>query len=267
MTNALNLLNGQVAIVTGGAQGIGLAVVERLLASGASVMIADVGVEQAQASARNLNAADRVAAQRCDVTKMADNENLVKACLERFGRLDILVNNAGITRDSYIAKMPEADFDAVVGVSLKGAWLGTRAVATLFRDQRSGVDVFLAFHILRKSVWSLALGYCLARRSKTPWSTSQRATMFSPRSSDVALPMPLSPTPAMLSFSLGGLWLGPPRTWRGTIVTAAAAVPAAIICGGLVDWCVHGVVSAGGKVGGCDWRVYPPRNRSRNGSG
>jgi len=138
MTNALNLLNGQVAIVTGGAQGIGLAVVERLLASGAAVMIADVGEEQAQASARNLNAADRVAAQRCDVTKTADNEALVKACLERFGRLDILVNNAGITRDSYIAKMTEADFDAVVGVSLKGAWLGTRAVATLFREQRSG---------------------------------------------------------------------------------------------------------------------------------
>jgi len=138
MTDALNLLNGQVAIVTGGAQGIGLAVVERLLASGAAVMIADVGEEQAQASARNLNAAGRVAAQRCDVTKMADNENLVKACLERFGRLDILVNNAGITRDSYIAKMTEADFDAVVGVSLKGAWLGTRAVATLFREQRSG---------------------------------------------------------------------------------------------------------------------------------
>jgi len=69
---------------------------------------------------------------------MADNEALVKACLERFGRLDILVNNAGITRDSYIAKMTEADFDAVVGVSLKGAWLGTRAVATLFREQRSG---------------------------------------------------------------------------------------------------------------------------------
>ena len=141
MTDALKLLNGQVAIVTGGAQGIGLAVVERLVASGAAVMIADVGEEQAQASARNLNAADRVAAQRCDVTKMADNEALVKACLERFGRIDILVNNAGITRDSYIAKMTEADFDAVVDVSLKGAWLGTRAVATLFREQRSGCIV------------------------------------------------------------------------------------------------------------------------------
>ena len=141
MTDTLNLLEGQVAIVTGGAQGIGLAIAERLLASGAAIMIADVGVEQAQASARNLNASDRVTAQRCDVTKMEDNEALVKACVARFGRLDILVNNAGITRDSYIAKMSEADFDAVVGVSLKGAWLGTRAVATLFREQRSGCIV------------------------------------------------------------------------------------------------------------------------------
>ena len=141
MADTLNLLTGQVAIVTGGAQGIGLAIAERFVASGAAVMIADVGEEQAQASARNLGASDRVAAQRCDVTKMADNEALVKACIERFGRLDILVNNAGITRDSYIAKMSEADFDAVVGVSLKGAWLGTRAVATLFREQRSGCIV------------------------------------------------------------------------------------------------------------------------------
>ena len=141
MTDTLNLLNGHVAIVTGGAQGIGLAIAKRFLTSGASVVIGDVGEERAQASAHDLNASDRVAAQRCDVTRMADHEALVKACLERFGRVDILVNNAGITRDSYIAKMSEADFDAVVGVSLKGAWLGTRAVATLFREQRSGCIV------------------------------------------------------------------------------------------------------------------------------
>src|SRR6185369_376939 len=108
MTDTPNLLNGQVAIVTGGAQGIGLAIAERFLASGAAVMIADIGGDQAQASARNLAAGDRVAAQACDVTRLADNEALVKACLERFDRLDILVNNAGITRDSYIAKMSEA---------------------------------------------------------------------------------------------------------------------------------------------------------------
>ena len=141
MTATPNLLDGKVAIVTGGAQGIGVAIAEQLLASGAAVMIADVGAELAHESARNLNAGDRIAAQRCDVTMIADTEALVQACLTRFGRLDILVNNAGITRDAYIAKMSEADFDAVVGVSLKGAWLGTRAVSTLFREQKSGCIV------------------------------------------------------------------------------------------------------------------------------
>jgi 3-oxoacyl-[acyl-carrier protein] reductase len=141
MTATPNLLDGKVAIVTGGAQGIGLAIAEQLLGSGAAVMIADVGADLAHEGARNLNAGDRIAAQRCDVTMIADTEALVQACLTRFGRLDILVNNAGITRDAYIAKMSEADFDAVVGVSLKGAWLGTRAVSTLFREQKSGCIV------------------------------------------------------------------------------------------------------------------------------
>ncbi|KWF32821.1 beta-ketoacyl-ACP reductase [Burkholderia diffusa] len=132
------LLDGKVAIVTGAAQGIGLAIAESLLAHGASVMIADVDEAQARSAALGLNAASRVSAMRCDVTKAADHEALVNGCITQFGRVDILVNNAGITRDSYIAKMSEDAFDAVIGVSLKGAWLGTRAVAPLFREQRSG---------------------------------------------------------------------------------------------------------------------------------
>ncbi|WP_175817229.1 3-oxoacyl-ACP reductase FabG [Burkholderia diffusa] len=132
------LLDGKVAIVTGAAQGIGLAIAETLLSHGASVMIADVDEAQAQSAALGLNAAGRVAAMRCDVTKAADHEALVSGCITQFGRVDILVNNAGITRDSYIAKMSEDAFDAVIGVNLKGAWLGTRAVAPLFREQRSG---------------------------------------------------------------------------------------------------------------------------------
>ena len=134
------LLAGSVAIVTGAAQGIGLAIAEQFVAFGASVAIADVDEEQAQSAAAKLSAGDRVIARRCDVMKAADHDALVKACLEKFGRLDTLVNNAGVTRDSYIAKMSEDAFDMVLGVSLKGAWLGTRAVATLMREQRSGFD-------------------------------------------------------------------------------------------------------------------------------
>lgn len=132
------MLTGQVAIVTGAAQGLGLAIAEALLAQGASVMLADVNEAQVKAAAESLGAGERAIASACDVTKAADHEALVQACLDRFGRLDILVNNAGVTRDAYIGKMSEDAFDAVIGVSLKGAWLGTKAVAMLFREQKSG---------------------------------------------------------------------------------------------------------------------------------
>jgi len=137
----VKLLDGKVAIVTGAAQGIGLAIAESLLSHGASVMIADVDEAQAQSAALGLDAVGRVAAMRCDVTKAADHEALVSGCITQFGRLDILVNNAGITKDSYIAKMSEDAFDAVIGVSLKGAWLATRAVAPMFREQKSGAII------------------------------------------------------------------------------------------------------------------------------
>lgn len=138
---ATKLLDGQVAIITGAAQGIGAAIAETLIACGASVLIADIGEVQAKATASRLGGAERAIAQACDVTKAADHDALVKTCLAKFGRLDILINNAGITRDAYIAKMSEESFDAVLGVSLKGAWLGTRAVAPLFRERRSGCIV------------------------------------------------------------------------------------------------------------------------------
>jgi 3-oxoacyl-[acyl-carrier protein] reductase len=66
---------------------------------------------------------------------------MVQAALDRFGSIDILVNNAGVTRDGYISKLSEFDYDLVLGVSLKGAWLGMRAVAPLFRKQGSGAIV------------------------------------------------------------------------------------------------------------------------------
>jgi 3-oxoacyl-[acyl-carrier protein] reductase len=132
------LLNGQIALVTGAGQGIGLSITEALLEHGASVLLCDVAEDQVSAAASRLNAGVRVAAARCDVTRNIDVEQAVASCVQKFGRVDILVNNAGITRDAYIAKMTEEAFDAVLGVSLKGSWLATRAVAPLMREQRSG---------------------------------------------------------------------------------------------------------------------------------
>jgi 3-oxoacyl-[acyl-carrier protein] reductase len=133
------LLTGQVAIVTGGAQGIGLAVVEALAAQGARVLVVDVDGEKAVGSVTPLIAAGAdLAVQQADVTSAEDQAIVVQSCLDRFGRIDLLVNNAGVTRDAYIAKMSEADFDLVLDVSVKGAWLGTRAVAPILRSQKSG---------------------------------------------------------------------------------------------------------------------------------
>ena len=133
------LLDGQVAIVTGGGQGIGLAIAAAFGAQGARVLVADVDEDKAKEAAASL--AGDAEARRCDVTSERDHQEMVEACLERFGRIDVLVNNAGVTRDGYLAKLTENDFDLVVDVSLKGAWLGTRAVAPLFRSQRGGCVV------------------------------------------------------------------------------------------------------------------------------
>lgn len=136
-----DMLQGQIAIVTGAAQGLGLAIAQGLIDNGASVVLADIGAEQVDAAAQGLGAPERVAARSCDVTSAADTEALVAFALARFGRVDIMVNNAGITRDGYIGKMTEDSFDAVINVNLKGAWLCTKAVSGLFREQKSGCIV------------------------------------------------------------------------------------------------------------------------------
>ena len=104
--------------------------------------MADVDCDKAESAIAPLRAlGGAIEAVGCDVTSQLDQTALVESCLQRFGKLDVLVNNAGVTRDGYISKMSEADFDLVLDVSLKGAWLGTRAVAPLFREQRSGCIV------------------------------------------------------------------------------------------------------------------------------
>jgi 3-oxoacyl-[acyl-carrier protein] reductase len=135
----MGLLDKQVAIVSGGAQGIGLSIAEAMLAQGGSVLVADVDEAKAAAAVAPLAAnGGRIAVVQADVTSERMWLTVVEHCLDRFGRVDVLVNNAGVTRDGYISKLAEADFDLVVGVSLKGAWLGTKAVAPLLRQQGSG---------------------------------------------------------------------------------------------------------------------------------
>jgi 3-oxoacyl-[acyl-carrier protein] reductase len=121
-------LKDKVAIITGSAQGIGYATAELFAAQGAKVAVVDVNAELAQKSAAALAAGkDNAFGMACDVTKFEQTEAVVKAVMEKWGKIDILVNNAGITKDNLMMRMSEADWDAVLNVNLKGAFNFTKA--------------------------------------------------------------------------------------------------------------------------------------------
>ena len=121
-------LSGRVAVVTGGGQGIGLAIGARLAAEGAKVVLADVNEEIARTAAEQLVAAGGEAVgMKVDVVNYEGAEAMVDAVVEQCGSLDILVNNAGIVRDTLVMRMGEADWDAVIAVNLKGTFNCTKA--------------------------------------------------------------------------------------------------------------------------------------------
>ncbi|MCF3935820.1 SDR family oxidoreductase [Acuticoccus sp. M5D2P5] len=122
-------LDGKVAIVTGGARGIGRAVAERLIAEGMCVMIADVDTQAGSKTAHALGPEDTVRFTECDVGEKLDVRNLVAATLNAFGNIHVLVNNAGIVGGGDFLELKEEDFDRVMRVNLKGAFLLTQAVA------------------------------------------------------------------------------------------------------------------------------------------
>jgi NAD(P)-dependent dehydrogenase (short-subunit alcohol dehydrogenase family) len=122
----MGMLEGKVAVVTGGARGIGHAVARRYLAEGAKVVIADVD-EAGAASAGALGAACRFV--KADVGDAAQANALVRQACEAFGSVDVLVNNAGIIHTADFLDVTEADFDRVLRVNLKGAFLTGQAAA------------------------------------------------------------------------------------------------------------------------------------------
>lgn len=121
-------LKDKVAIITGSAQGIGYATAELFVAEGAKVVVVDVNAELAQKSAAALDGGKGVAiGLGCDVSKYDQVEAVIKAAMEKWGKIDILVNNAGITKDNLMMRMSEADWDLVLSVNLKGPFNFTKA--------------------------------------------------------------------------------------------------------------------------------------------
>jgi len=133
-------LQGRVAIITGAAAGIGFATAERFAAEGAKIVMCDVQEARVKEAAERLAATGaQVDAHKVDVTRREEVDAMVAATLARHARIDILVNNAGITKDARLAKMTEAQFDAVIDVNLKGVFHCAQAVAGIMSEQGSGV--------------------------------------------------------------------------------------------------------------------------------
>jgi 3-oxoacyl-[acyl-carrier protein] reductase len=128
-------VSGKVAIVTGGARGIGAATAERLLADGVRVAITDLDVA---------GAPDGVLAIPCDVTSRADVEGAVERTVAELGSLDILVTCAGITRDNLIHKMTDDDWDGVIATHLRGTFLAAQAAQRVMVPNRSGRMVMIS---------------------------------------------------------------------------------------------------------------------------
>jgi len=134
-----------VAVVTGGAQGIGAATARRLARDGFTVAVVDLTEERALGTAREIEAAGGSAvAVGCDVSDSEQVDRAVGEVVERFGRIDALVNNAGLTRDNLLFKMSEADWDQVIDVNLKSAFLMSKAASKPMVEVRSGRIVSLS---------------------------------------------------------------------------------------------------------------------------
>ena len=138
-------LEGKVAIVTGGARGIGKAISARLAAEGAALAIVDILLDVAEETAAEFRAAGiNARAYAANVAKFEDAEATVAGVVKDFGKVDILVNNAGITKDNLMLRMTEQEWDAVIAVNLKGTYNFTKAVIRPMMKQRAGKIVNIA---------------------------------------------------------------------------------------------------------------------------
>lgn len=166
-------LGERVAVVTGGARGIGAAIANGLNRAGARVVVADLDLAAAEETATRLRTAGPAAiAIRTDVRQVAEARALIAATRDRFGRLDILVNNAGICPLASIEEVTEELFDRVMAVNLKGVFFVSQAAVAPFKEQRSGKIINIA-SISGKSGGFMPL---------TPYAATKAAVMSLTRS-------------------------------------------------------------------------------------
>jgi 3-oxoacyl-[acyl-carrier protein] reductase len=146
----MKTLDGKTALITGGSRGIGLEIVAAFAEAGASVFLTynNTAPDEALGRARAFGAG--CFAARLDVSKTDEADAAVKQCVEKFGGVDVLVNNAGITRDGLMLVMDEGDWDAVLTVNLKGAFLMSKAVLRGMIKRRRGSIVSISSVVGRR---------------------------------------------------------------------------------------------------------------------
>ncbi|NNL85541.1 MAG: SDR family NAD(P)-dependent oxidoreductase, partial [Myxococcales bacterium] len=139
-------LSGSVSIVTGGGSGIGRACAIKLAADGANVVVADIDEEAAAAVVKSIaeSGGPEALALRADVGALDQIDLMVRATVDRFGKLDCIVNNAGITRRAYIMDLTEEDFDSIHRVNVKGVFFCLQRAAAEMIPKRSGVVINIA---------------------------------------------------------------------------------------------------------------------------
>ena len=136
---------GRAVIVTGGTRGIGAAIAALLAEHGAGVLVSGRDADRVQAAVKAMDGlGGRVVGLAADAAKREDVDRLVDSARQEFGRLDVVVNNAGITSDALLVRMKDDDWDRVMDVNLRGAFLLTRAAAKVMMRQKSGRVINIA---------------------------------------------------------------------------------------------------------------------------
>lgn len=135
-------LKDKVGIITGAARGIGQATALKFAAEGAKVVVCDIDTAAIEETVQAIRQSGAEAIGcRVDVTKKDEVESMVKAAMDKWGRIDVLVNNAGIIQDGQLHKMTDEQFDRVININLKGTYLCARAVVDIMIAQKCGVII------------------------------------------------------------------------------------------------------------------------------
>jgi 3-oxoacyl-[acyl-carrier protein] reductase len=138
-------LNGKIALITGGAQGIGRFISEELAGQGAHVVLGDINYEGAEKTATEIRVnGGKASAVRIDVSSATDVQGVFDSILKEYKPVDIVINNAGITRDGLLVRMKEVDWDLVLNINLKGSFLCSQQAAKQMMKQKSGSIVNIA---------------------------------------------------------------------------------------------------------------------------